>query len=152
MCFLSSLSETIGYIFCYLNDKYSRKKVLIGFLASASIMCLSVVLIPLPKSSSISLNSILIIIFASIGKSMASAAFNSAYMFTSQSYPTSVRNTLVSIVSCSARIGSLISPQINLLRSLVWAPLPYLIFSGASLVACVFTFFLPDTSKLKYQL
>ena len=151
MCFLSSFSETIGYLFCYLNNKFSRKKVLIGFLASASIMCLSVVLIPLPNSSDIGWNSILIILFASIGKAMASAAFNSAYMFTSQSYPTSVRNTLVSIVSCSSRIGSLISPQINMLRSLVWGPLPYLIFSGASLIACVFTFFLPDTSKHNYK-
>lgn len=152
MCFLSSTSETIGYICCYLNDRFSRKKVLISFLASASIMCLTVVLIPLGnQSNGISWSAILIILFASIGKAMASAAFNSAYVFTSQLYPTSVRNTLVSVVSSSSRIGSLLAPQINMLRSLVWGPLPYLIFSGASLVSCVFTFFLPDTSSLNYK-
>ena len=57
-----------------------------------------------------------------------------------------------SVVSSSSRIGSLLAPQINMLRSLVWGPLPYLIFSGASLVSCVFTFFLPDTSSLNYKL
>jgi len=105
------------------------------------------VLIPLGNDQeSLSFNTVLVILFASIGKAMASAAFNSAYMFTSQLYPTSVRNTLMSVISCSSRIGSLISPQINMLRTLFWAPLPYLIFSGASLIACVFTFFLPDPS------
>ncbi len=161
MCFLSSASELVGYLCCYINDRFSRKKVLIAFLASASIMCLTVVLIPLnnnnnnnnndQESSSntqINFNTILIILFASIGKAMASAAFNSAYMFTSQLYPTSVRNTMMSIISCSSRIGSLISPQINMLRTILWAPLPYLIFSSASLIACVFTFFLPDPSSL----
>ena len=150
MCFLSSFSETLGYLCCYLNDKYSRKKVLIGFLAAASVMCMSVVLIPLDHRSmdGITFSTVLVILFASVGKAMASAAYNSAYMFTSQVYPTHVRNTLVSVVSCSSRIGSFIAPQINMLRTLVWGPLPYLIFSTASLIACVCTFFLPDNYSL----
>jgi len=154
MYFFSSLAETIGYASCHLNDAFSRKKVLIGFLGSASLMCLIVALIPIDSSImfnifnlNISLNSILIILFASIGKAMASAAFNSGYVFTSKSYPTSVRNTLVSLVSSIGRVGSIISPQINLLRTLVWAPLPYFIFSGSSLLACLFTIFVPDPTN-----
>ena len=51
MCFLSSASELVGYLCCYINDRFSRKKVLIAFLASASIMCLTVVLIPLNNNN-----------------------------------------------------------------------------------------------------
>ena len=153
MYFLSSVAEIFGYICCHLNDKFSRKKVLIGFLGSASLMCLTVAVIPQNNDNkTISWNSILIIIFASIGKAMASAAFNSGYVFTSKQYPTNVRNTLVSLVSSIGRVGSLISPQINLLRVLVWDALPYLIFSFTSLIACLFTLFLPDTSSLNYNL
>jgi hypothetical protein len=159
MYFFSSLAEIIGYASCHLNDYFSRKNVLIGFLGSASLMCLIVALIPTNSSIifnifnlNISLNSILIILFASIGKAMASAAFNSGYVFTSKLYPTSVRNTLVSLVSSIGRVGSLISPQINLLRKIVWAPLPYFIFSGSSLLACLFTIFLPDPSSYTYNL
>ena len=124
----------------FLEKKFS----FFCFALSASF-CLGVALVP---SKSTTLNTVLIILFASVGKAMASAAYNSAYQFTIQVYPTHVRNTLVSLVSCSSRIGSLIAPQINMLRLLVWALLPYIIFSGASLVACVCTFFLPGNYSI----
>ena len=145
MYFLSSVSEIFGYLCCYLNDRYSRKKVLIGFFVLSTAFCLGVALMP---NNSDRINIVLVIVFASIGKAMASAAYNSAYMFTSQVYPTHVRNTLVSVVSCSSRLGSLISPQIIMLRTLVWGPLPYLIYSGASLLACVCTIFLPNNYSI----
>jgi len=155
MYFLSSIAEIVGYAACHLNDKFSRKKVLIGFLGSASLMCLMVALVPSnPESGnkSLTLNSVLIMVFASIGKAMASAAFNSGYVFTTKQYPTNVRNTLVALVSSIGRIGSLVSPQINLLRTLVWAPLPYYVFSAISFIACLLTMFLPDTSSLNFNL
>ncbi len=50
MYFFSSLAEIIGYASCHLNDYFSRKNVLIGFLGSASLMCLIVALIPTNSS------------------------------------------------------------------------------------------------------
>jgi MFS family permease len=147
MYLLSSIAEVIGYISCHLNDKFSRKRVMIFFLGTAGIMCLIVALIPKDVSSDLSVNSILVILFASIGKAMASAAFNSGYVFTSKLYPVNVRNTLVSLVLSVGRIGSLISPQINLLKTLVWAPLPYLIFSFSSLIASFTMIFVPNPSN-----
>ena len=62
MYFFSSLAEIIGYASCHLNDYFSRKNVLIGFLGSASLMCLIVALIPKDVSSDLSVNSILVIL------------------------------------------------------------------------------------------
>ena len=39
MFLVSSIAEIIGYAICHLNDRFSRKKVLVGFLASASVVC-----------------------------------------------------------------------------------------------------------------
>ena len=85
MYFFSSIAEIVGYASCHLNDRFSRKKVLIGFLGSASAMCLVVALIPIDSNNkSLTVNSVLIMVFASIGKAAASAAFNSGYVFTTK--------------------------------------------------------------------
>jgi hypothetical protein len=97
------------------------------------------------------LNSVLKILFASAGKAMASAAFNSCYIYNSMLYPTNVRSTVVLFASNVGRIGSFISPQINLLQTQVWKPLPYIIFSSASFMGAVFVFLLPDPDKTKFM-
>ena len=72
---------------------------MIGFLATSGISCLAVALVPKEiASDKISWNSILIIIFASLGKAAASGALNSCYIITLKFYPTSVRSSLMSIV------------------------------------------------------
>jgi MFS family permease len=93
MYLLSCLAEAIGYLSCHLNDKFGRKKMLMFFLVSASVVCLIVAMLPYSSASepsSLNLIGILKISFASIGKAMASAAFNSAYVYNSLLYPTSV--------------------------------------------------------------
>ena len=140
---LSSIAELIGYASCHLNDKFNRKLMLIIFFGLTGVLCFSVTLIPISQT-------ILVIVGASIGKAMAAAAFNSCYVYTSQLFPTNVRTTFLMFVSSIGRIGSMISPQINLLQTLVWKPLPYIIFSSSSFVACLLVFILPDPSKLNY--
>jgi MFS family permease len=99
MYFFSSLAEVVGYISCHLNDKFSRKKVMIGFLGTAGLVCLAVAVIPKDNASGgVTWDSALIILFASFGKAAASAAFNSGYVLTSKLYPTNVRSTLASLV------------------------------------------------------
>ena len=39
MFLISSIAEAIGYASCHLNDRFSRKKVLILFFASTSVIC-----------------------------------------------------------------------------------------------------------------
>lgn len=149
---LSSLAEIIGYTLCYLNDKFGRKRMMIIFLVSCGVVCLIVALLPSVsnKDGSLSWSSILKIIFASAGKASASAAFNSCYIYNSLLYPTNVRTTIVLFASNIGRVGSYISPQINLLQKLVWQPLPYIIFSGSAVLASISVALLPDPDKIKF--
>lgn len=130
---ISSIAEVIGYASCHLNDIFGRKRMFILYLMSASVVCLAVALIPSSSSiqtDTLTVSSILKIFFASTGKAMASGAFNSCYIYNSLSYPTIIRSTAVLFSSNVGSIGSFISPQINLLGTLLWKPLPYFIFSG----------------------
>lgn len=67
-------------------------------------------------------------------------------------FPTHVRNTLISFVSSIGRVGSMSAAQINLLRFLVWGPLPYYIFGLNALLASVVVFLLPNDKKIKHQI
>ena len=107
----SSLAETVGYMACHLNDRFSRKRVFFTFIAMASLMCLSVALIPVDKDVKVASvfptkwNTILIMVFALFGKTMASASYNSAYMFTVQTFPTELRTTFLLFISGMGKIG-----------------------------------------------
>lgn len=144
---MSCVAEACGYSLCFLNNKYSRKKVLICFIAFASFFCLLVSAIPRDKPDETTWRTVLTILFATFGKAAASACFNSIFVYTFLMFPTNVRNTLFAFCGSASRIGCLISPQVNLLRNLVWTPLPYIIFSSTAILAGFFLMFLPDPSN-----
>jgi OCT family organic cation transporter-like MFS transporter 4/5 len=91
-------------------------------------------------------DAILIISLISIGKFTVSASFNTLFVYTAELYDTRVRNFALVMCSCVGRLGSLISPQINLLGTIVWKTLPFLIFSISAFIAAVFNFILPEKS------
>lgn len=151
MFLLSSLAEVVGYSLGILGNKYSSNTILKICLFMASSCCMIVALMPKDSSGIFSWNSIIIMVFVFIGKATSSTSFTLIYVYTNQIYPTFVRNTLVSYIASCGRFGSLISPQINLLGTTVWGPLPYVIFSGSSLVGCIFLFFLKNP-KLNHEI
>lgn len=149
MYIMSSLAEFIGYSLCIFDKKISRRTIMIVALLSAGVLCCSVAVIPLPDGKEIGWNSVLIIVCATLGKIAASAAFNLIYLYASEYFPTGIRNTMVSYVGCAGRIGSLISPQINLLQHIVWQKLPYIVFGCNAFMSCLAIVLLPDLSKMK---
>jgi MFS family permease len=146
-----SIAELIGYWICLFNDKFGRRKTNIFYLFVSAVMCLIVSLVPrnndLNDENKVLRDAIMIISLISIGKCMISAAFNTLYIYSSELYPTSVRNFALLFVACMGRMGSLLSPQINLLGDVLWKPLPYLIFSIAAFFASFVVFILPETTS-----
>jgi OCT family organic cation transporter-like MFS transporter 16 len=138
----------VGYASCHLNDRFGRKKMLVIFLVVSSLVCLVVAVLP-SESESLAIM-ILKMAFVFFGKASASAAFNSAYIYNSLLYSTAVRSTIVLFASNFGNLGGFISPQINSLQTLIWRPLPYLIFSVSSLIASLCVSVLPDPEKIKF--
>ena len=84
-------------------------------------------------------------VFALIGKCAVSGCYHIAYIYTAELYPTKTRNTAVLFLTCFGSASSLIAPQINILKTLVWNPLPYIIYSLSALFGCFCLFLLPET-------
>jgi MFS family permease len=165
--FLSSVSEAIGYLISmYLNQRFGAKPMFLVYVLGSCISCGLVALVPTsPPGSSFtnfedkaphfnyehnnelaltSRNSIFIALFVSLGKTMISAAFSSAYVYTAVFFPARTRTTMLLLVSSVGRFGSMLSPQVNLLGHLIWAPLTYIIYSASAFLSLVCVFLLKD--------
>lgn len=155
MYLLSSIAEIVGYVFCYLNDVFGRKKTIIGFFFTTTFMYALMAILSESKFGDhtsiplgghyFTLKNIVLMCLSLIGKCAISGAYNISYIYTSELYPTSTRNTAVLFLTCFGSISSLISPQINMLKSLVWNPLPYIIYSICALISCLCVLKLPET-------
>lgn len=143
---LSAIFEFAGIMYCHLNDKTGRKKglfiqiitfssslFLIGFLPDADI------------KQMYEWSNVLKIIFYLIAKMMVSAAFNTIIVFTAELYNTEVRNTAITLMGSVGFLASLIAPQVNLLSTSVWGPLPYLIYSCFGFFSAAILCFMPET-------
>uniref|UniRef100_A0AAV2LGP7 Uncharacterized protein n=1 Tax=Knipowitschia caucasica TaxID=637954 RepID=A0AAV2LGP7_KNICA len=79
-----------------------------------------------------------------LGKAMSEAAFTIAYLYTTEIYPTVVRQNGLGYTSFMARMGVSISPLIMLLED-VWQLLPSIIYCAVAITAGLVTFFLRET-------
>jgi OCT family organic cation transporter-like MFS transporter 4/5 len=81
-----------------------------------------------------------------IGKFCASASYAIIYLYSSELFPTSVRNTGMGACSMMARVGSMIAPQINGLGDIYHSPgLPFLVFGISGLLGSFTAVILPET-------
>ncbi|KAI1702152.1 sugar transporter domain-containing protein [Ditylenchus destructor] len=79
------------------------------------------------------------------GKIFIQGAFNILYIFTSEMYPTVIRNSAVGFCSMIARLGSGVSSYIAILSDVTLAIVPMIIFATFSLFAGMLVMLLPET-------
>ncbi|XP_061718349.1 organic cation transporter protein-like [Cydia pomonella] len=134
---ISSAMDILSFILgAYILKKFNRTgPLVISFVASA-IFCTGQPFIP---------NNLLWLVNSTYmaGKLMASIAFNTVYIFTSELFPTNTRNSMHALCSSIGRIGSIIAPQLPLLM-VYWTGIPNVIFGAVSLVAGLLTLLIPD--------
>ncbi|XP_077402319.1 solute carrier family 22 member 6 [Vanacampus margaritifer] len=81
---------------------------------------------------------------ACLGKAFTSASFTTVYLYTSELYPTIIRQTGMGLVSTMARVGSMAAPAVLILDE-VFPALPSVVYGGAAVVASGFACILPET-------
>ncbi|XP_041837895.1 solute carrier family 22 member 7-like [Melanotaenia boesemani] len=83
-----------------------------------------------------------------LGKMFAEAAFTTVFLYTTELYPTVMRQNGLGYSSFMARIGVSISPVMMMLEE-VWLHLPSILFSLVALIAGLSAFFLPETRNVR---
>ncbi|XP_075161611.1 organic cation transporter protein [Haematobia irritans] len=81
-----------------------------------------------------------------IGKFAITCSFQVLYFFTSEIFPTNVRNSLLSLCSMIGRIGSMIAPQTPLLAN-YYQYAPQILFGAFALVSGCLTLLFPETAN-----
>ncbi|XP_013138241.1 PREDICTED: organic cation transporter-like protein [Papilio polytes] len=134
--FLFGVFHIPPLFFNVLVSLYIKRKIgVIGSFTMSAIALIIFIYIP-SDLESISLA------FAILGHIGSNMAFGQMYLFTSEVFPTVVRNSALGFASMFSRFGGFAAPfVVNI--GIEWMSVA--IFSGVTLVAAFFCFFLPDT-------
>ncbi|XP_030603440.1 solute carrier family 22 member 15 [Archocentrus centrarchus] len=136
------LVELPAYPLCmyFINKHWAgRRKSIAGFLCLAGSACLCTTFIPENAGTLLSVTSL-----ALVGKLMVSAAFNIAYVYTSELYPTVIRNAGLGVCSMSCRVGGILAPFVPSMRAL-HTSMPFTVFCLSGLSAGCLGLLLPET-------
>lgn len=83
-----------------------------------------------------------------LGKMFSEASFTAIYLYTSELYPTVMRQNGLGYCSFMARLGVSISPLMMFFED-VWAPLPSITFSLVAFAAALSASFLAETRNIR---
>jgi len=137
---LLSLAEIPGYLLSFVGMRQiGRRATLAASLLIGGFSCLAASLTPASLSA-------LGTTFYLLGKFGATAAFGTTYLYTSELFPTGVRNACVGISSMFGRVGAIVSPYVaslGLLTGVTW--LPMAVFAAAATLSGFLTLLLPET-------
>ncbi|XP_021254000.1 solute carrier family 22 member 15-like isoform X3 [Numida meleagris] len=139
---LYGLVEVPAFPLCmfFIEKSWSgRRKTMMWFLIFAGFACIFTMF--LQKNSGLLLSPTLL---ALCGKMMVSAAFNIAYIYTSELYPTVLRNAGLGVCSMSCRFGGILAPFVPTMKSLS-PSVPFVVFGISGLSAGFLTLLLPET-------
>ncbi|XP_053376201.1 organic cation transporter protein-like [Mercenaria mercenaria] len=141
--FIAGCVEFVAYtLVIYITKRFGRKKPLLTYFMLASLFMIGAGVVPLAlKNVSVYVTSGLAI----AGKFAMGGLFSVIFLYTSELYPTIVRN--IGMGSCAfwTRVGGVIAPQIIVLDHFSNKSMPLILFGLVTLIGGFLTILLPET-------
>lgn len=135
------------FICMWTMQVFGRRRPHIVFLILCGVMNITTIFVPEKTDSGTDLSP-LIIFMAMVGKFGITASYSVAYLYSSEIFPTVVRNHAVGLASFFENIGGIAAPLIVYAATTDdMKKLPLVIFGVITLVAGILCFFLPETHK-----
>lgn len=147
--FISALVDMVAFIaVVFIVRKCQRRIPLLVFFVIGGVACIIAGIIPLILEDK-NLRGEIVTAFAIIGKFGASGVFSLTFLYTSELYPTVIRN--IGMGSCAfwARLGGVVAPQILALGDLSHKSISVIIIGVITLVASILLLLLPETMATK---
>lgn len=122
-------------------DRIGRRLSLVStFLATGTCLAVNVFL---PSRLTLARTAMAI-----LGKGLSESSFTCIFLYTTELYPTVVRQNGLGFSSFMARIGVSLAPLMGLLED-VWGPLPGLLFCAVAIAAGLAALLLPETRNVR---
>ncbi|XP_071336044.1 solute carrier family 22 member 7-like isoform X1 [Trachinotus anak] len=127
-------------IYCFLNI-IGRRKCQAGTLLLTGICIAINIFIPKGQWH-------VRAVVAILGKGLSEASFTTIFLYTTELYPTVVRQNGLGYTSFMSRLGVSVAPLILLLED-VWIPLPQIIICSVATVSGLVALLLPETQNVR---
>ena len=134
---ISGAVEIPAYSFLLVTlNRLGRRNILCGCMITAGTMLLLTMFVPEGHW--------LAIVLAMLGKLAITSSYGTIYVFSTEQFPTVIRNVALGACSTCARVGGILAPYFNLLGD-IWKPLPYIIFGSMAVTGGLLSLMLPET-------
>ncbi|KAJ7322125.1 hypothetical protein JRQ81_018412 [Phrynocephalus forsythii] len=127
----------------FLLQWMGRKKCQAVWLLLGGVTCLLIPAIPEGYP-------VIVTTLAVIGKSALAASFTTSYVFSSEVFPTVVRQTGLGLCSTAARVAGILSPLVGLLNK-VHPAIPMALLGSTGVLGGALCFLLPETRNKDLQ-
>ncbi|XP_055948852.1 organic cation transporter protein-like isoform X1 [Argiope bruennichi] len=137
--FIAGALEFPSYALLYWGiKKWGRRPTLIALMIAGGAACAAIPVVPLdlPWLSTT---------LAMVGKFCVTGSFGLLYLYTSEIFPTVIRNVTLGSCSMSARIGSILAPFVRELGKATHTAVPNVLYGLLALTGGLLALLLPET-------